>query len=204
MSESVMLTHLARIDTSELDVLVDSGAGAIHCPHAALQGGFGVSRHGLFPEMIERGVNLMLGTDGIAADILGSGRLMASLFRDAREDQDLFPATTVLEMATVNAAAALGWSDRIGSLDVGKSADIVLHDTRRLEWGGPAFDPVEQLAFSAPANGVHSVWIRGDRVLDAGRHTRIDEDDLLRQAADAGRAVVARTGLPNRTSWTVQ
>ena len=202
LDENVMLTHLADIDQSELDLLAQAGAGAIHCPHAALQGGFGVSHIGLFPEMLDRGVNLMLGTDGLAADILGSGRLMASLFRDARRDQDLIPATTVLEMATLNAARAMGWSDRIGSLEVGKKADFVMHDTESPEWG-PVFDAVGQLAFSAPASGVHSVWIDGVRVLDDGRATLIDEAKLLADARQAGKAVIARTKLPNRTPWPI-
>jgi 5-methylthioadenosine/S-adenosylhomocysteine deaminase len=201
MGHRVMITHLANIDRSEFDILVASGAGAIHCPHAALQGGFGVSRIGLFPEMLDAGVNLMLGTDGIAADILGSGRLMASLFRDARADQDLMPATSVLEMATIKPAAGMGMSHLIGSLEVGRKADIVLHDTHLAEWGGPLFDVVEQLAFGATSRGVHSVWIDGVQVLDAGHATLFDEDALLAAAREAGRAVIARTGLPNRTPW---
>jgi cytosine/adenosine deaminase-related metal-dependent hydrolase len=202
MSERVVLTHLANIDQSELDVLVGSGAGAIHCPHAAVQGGMGVSRIGLFPEMLARGVNLMMGTDGIASDILSSARLMAGVFRDARADQELIPATTVLEMATVKAAAGLGLSHVVGSLEVGKAADIVLHDTHLAEWG-PVFDVVEQMAFSAPPSGVHSVWIDGVRVLDAGRATLVDEEKILADGRQAGRAVIARTGLPERSPWPV-
>ena len=202
MGPSVMLTHLANIDAGELDILVASGAGAILCPHAALQGGFGVAKIGLFPEMLERGVDLMVGTDGVATDVLSSARLMASFLRDARADQDLVPATTVLETATVKPARAMGLSHLIGSLEAGKKADIVLHDTHLPEWG-PIFDVVEQLAFSAPPSGVHSVWIDGQRVLDGGRATRIDEDKVMADARAAGRAVIARTGLPGRSPWPV-
>jgi len=152
--------------------------------------------------MLDRGVNLMLGTDGLAADILGSGRLMASLFRDARCDQDLMPATTVLEMATLNAARGMGMADQIGSLEPGKKADFVLHDTDLPEWGA-VFDAVTQLAFSAPPGGVHSVWIDGVQVLDAGRSTLIDEAKVLADARQAGREIIARTHLPNRTPWPV-
>ncbi len=202
MGKNVMLTHLAAIDRSELDVLVDSGASAIHCPHAALQGGFGVSHVGLFPEMLDRGVDVLLGTDGVAADILSSGRLMASLFRDARCDQDIFPPETILELTTLNAARAMGFSNLIGSLEVGKKADFVLHDTDLPEWG-PIFDCVAQLAMSAPPGGVHSVWIDGVRVLDDGRATLLDEEKILADSRQAGRAVIARTKLPNRTTWPV-
>jgi 5-methylthioadenosine/S-adenosylhomocysteine deaminase len=202
MGKSVMLTHLAAIDCSELDVLVQSGASAIHCPHAALQGGFGVSHIGLFPEMLDRGVDVLVGTDGVAADVLSAARLMASIFRDARSDQDIFPAGTILELATLNAARAMGFSSLIGSLEAGKKADIVLHDTDLPEWG-PIFDCVDQLALSAPPSGVHSVWIDGIRVLDAGRSVLIDEEKVLADARQAGRAVIARTKLPNRTTWPV-
>jgi cytosine/adenosine deaminase-related metal-dependent hydrolase len=203
LGERIMLTHLADVDRRELELLVASGAGAIHCPHAALQGGFGVAHIGLFPEMLERGVDVMLGTDGMAADILGSGRLMASLFRDARCDQELIPATTVLEMAILNPARAMGLSHLIGSLEPGKKADFVLHDTWLPDWGGPVFDVVNQLAFSAPSSGVHSVWIDGVRVLEDGRPTLIDQDKLMADARQAGRALIARTGLPNRTPWPI-
>jgi 5-methylthioadenosine/S-adenosylhomocysteine deaminase len=202
MGPSVMLTHLAAIDHSELDVLVQSGASAIHCPHAAFQGGFGMSHIGLYPEMLDRGVPVMLGTDGVAADILSSARLMGSLFRDARGDQDIFPAELLLELTTVRGARAMGMSDQIGSLDVGKKADLVLHDTDLPEWG-PVFDAPAQLAMSAPSAGVHSVWINGVQVLECGCSTLLDEAKILADARQAGRAVVARTGLPNRTAWPV-
>ncbi|MDR3507980.1 MAG: amidohydrolase family protein [Caulobacteraceae bacterium] len=202
MGENVALTHLAQIDHSELDILAQSGAQAIHCPHAALQGGFGLSHIGLFPEMIDQGVNVMLGTDGLAADILSSARLMASLFRDARSDEDLFPASTILELATLNGAKGMGLEAEIGSLEAGKKADFVLHDTDRPEWG-PIFDPVAQLALSASPSGVHSVWIDGVRVLEDGRATLIDEDKLLADCRQAGADLIARTGLPIRTTWPV-
>ena len=202
LGPNVALTHLAQIDRSELEILAASGASAIHCAHAAFQGGFGLSQGGFYPEMIERGVNVMLGTDGIAADILSSARLMASVFRDACVDQDIFPPSTMLEMTTLSGARGLGMERQIGSLEVGKKADIVLHDTDLPEWG-PVFDAPVQLALSAPPSGVHSVWIDGVQVLDDGHATLIDEAKLLADARQAGFALIARTQLPNRTSWPV-
>ena len=203
LGANVSLTHLADIDASEVDALTASGANAILCPHAALTGGFGLSQIGLYPEMMERGVNVMLGTDGVAADILGAARLMASLFRDARRDQNLMDPGAILELATVNGARALGMSQTIGSLEPGKKADFVLHDTERTEWG-PVFDPVSQLALDAPTGTVHAVWIDGIQVIDDGRSTLIDEARLLADARQAGMALIARTGLPTLTQWPIQ
>ncbi|HEX3919924.1 MAG TPA: amidohydrolase family protein [Caulobacteraceae bacterium] len=202
LGDNVALTHLADIDAGELAALQRTGTHAIHCAHAAFQGGFGLSQIGLFPEMIDGGVNVMLGTDGVAADILSSARLMGSVFRDARKDQELFPPGLMLELATVNGARGMGMTDTLGSLEVGKKADFVLHDTDLPEWG-PLFDAASQLALSAPPHGVHSVWIDGEQLLDAGRSTRIDEAKLLADARQAGQALIARTGLPNRTQWPV-
>jgi cytosine/adenosine deaminase-related metal-dependent hydrolase len=202
LGDNVALTHLAVLDRSELALLKQHGVHAIHCAHAAFQGGFGLSQHGLYPEMIAEGVNVLLGTDGVAADILSSARLMASVFRDARVDQDSFPPGLLLELATINGAKGMGLEGQIGSLEVGKKADLVLHDTDLPEWG-PVFDAVSQLALSAAPSGVHSVWIDGVKVLDDGRATLIDEEKLLADARQAGRAVIARTQLPVRTAWPV-
>jgi 5-methylthioadenosine/S-adenosylhomocysteine deaminase len=203
LGPNVSLTHLAHIDRSELDFLARSGANAVHCPVAAYLGAYGLARGGLFPEMLERGVNVMLGTDGAATDILSSARTMAGLFRDARQDADLLGAAQLLEMATLSGARALGLSSQIGSLEAGKKADFVLHDTWLPDWGGALFDVATQLAFCAPPGGVHSVWIDGVRVVEDGRATLIDEDKLLADARQAGAALVGRLGLPVQTTWPV-
>jgi 5-methylthioadenosine/S-adenosylhomocysteine deaminase len=203
LGETLALTHLAHIDRGEFDLLVQSGTNAIHCPQAALQGAFGVSQTGLFPEMHAAGASILLGTDGAATDILSSARLMAGLFRDARRDETLFPPSTMLELTTLNGAKAMGMSGAIGSLEAGKKADFVLHDAWLPDWGGAVFDPVTQLAMAAPPGGVHSVWIDGVRVIEAGRATLIDEDKLLADARQAGAALIGRLGLPVQTIWPV-
>jgi cytosine/adenosine deaminase-related metal-dependent hydrolase len=202
LGSNVALTHLASIDTSELDTLVETGTHAIHCAHAAFLGAMGLTKIGLYPEMIERGVNVMLGTDGFSTDILSSARIMAAGFRDARDDQDSFPPTLLLEMATINGAKGMGMDGVLGSLEAGKKADFVLHDADLPEWG-PMFDPVGQLAIDAPPSGVHSAWVDGVKVLEDGHSTMIDEAKLIADSKQAGLDVIARTGLPNRPYWPV-
>jgi cytosine/adenosine deaminase-related metal-dependent hydrolase len=127
---------------------------------------------------------------------------MASVFRDSRADEHLISPGAMLEMAITNGARGMRMSERLGSLEVGKKADIVLHDTDLPEWG-PVFDAPAQLALTAPSSGVHSVWIDGEQLLEAGRSTRLDEEKVLADARQAGRALIARTGLPSRTDWPV-
>ena len=202
LGENVLITHLAAIDESELDIMVETGTSCIHCPDAAFLGGMGLAKQGLHPEMLERGATVLLGTDGLPTDILSSARRMAAGYRDARADQFLLPATTLLELATVNGAKAMGWESKIGTLAPGYKADFVMHDTRLPEWG-PVFDSVGQLAINAPPAGVHSVWIDGRQVVENGRNLMIDEDKLIADAVQAGAALVERTGLPVRTPWPV-
>jgi cytosine/adenosine deaminase-related metal-dependent hydrolase len=203
LGPNVNLTHAAHLDAREVAVLAASAANVAHCPAAALKGGYGVTAIGLFPEMAASGVNLTLGTDaGVSGDLMRCMSLAAGLFRDARQDNRLFPPTKILEMATVNAARTLQMSDRIGSLEVGKKADLVMHDTDRPEWR-PLLNVIAQLVWSADGRGVHSVWVDGRRVVEAYRVTTLDEHRLYAEGQVAAGALIARTGLPDRQVWPV-
>ena len=114
----------------------------------------------------------------------------------------MFPATRVLEMATVNGAKGAQLSHCIGSLEPGKKADFVLHDRNRPEWR-PLFNVVNQLVYSADGRGVHSVWVDGRRVVDNYRSTLIDEEKLYAQIEKAGAAVLARAGMEVPCTWPV-
>ncbi len=203
LGPNVSLTHMVHLDQAEVDALVATGANVIHCPGAALKGAYGSTHIGRFPEMAQAGVNIMLGTDGAdTADLMRPMMLMAGLYKDARQDLSVFPAETVLEMATVNAARALGMADRIGSLELGKQADLVLHDMDRPEWR-PMLNAVHALVWSADGRGVHSVWVAGRRVVADYRCTTVDEARLFAEAQIAGEAYVGRSGLPRVSAWPV-
>jgi 5-methylthioadenosine/S-adenosylhomocysteine deaminase len=103
-------------------------------------------------------------------------------------------------MATLGGARAILAEREIGSLEVGKKADLVLHDRGRPEWT-PLLNVANQLVWSADGRGVHSVFVDGRKVVDAYRLVTVDEDALYRRAQSAGEAIVARTGLPDRAKW---
>ncbi len=201
LGPSLSLTHMVHADAAEIALLADTGTNVIHCPSAALKGGYGTTRTGRFPEMAEAGINLLLGTDGAdTADLMRPMTLMAGLFKDARCDTAVFPARRALEMATLNAARALRLESQIGSLEVGKKADLVLHDTDRPEWR-PLLNPVDQLVWCAGGGGVHSVWVDGQRVVEDYRCTTIDEAALYAEIQQAAEAYVRRSGLPPVVPW---
>ena len=204
LGPTVSLTHMVHVDEAEMTLLAASGTNVIHCPAAALKGGYGTTQVGRFPEMAASGINLWLGTDGAdTADLRRPMTLMVSLFKDARQDQSIFPAHQALEMATVNAARALRMEGSIGSLDVGKKADFVFHDTDRPEWR-PLLNPVSQLVWSADGAAVHSVWVDGIRVIDDYRCTTIDEAELYAGIQQAAEDYVGRSGLPKIAAWPMR
>lgn len=200
------LTHAVHVDEEEVVLLAASGTNITHCPMTAMKGAYGATAVGKFPEMAAAGVNLQLGTDGNnngnAADLMRAMFVTAGLFKDSRRDTSLFPASQVLEMATINGAKGMGMADRIGSLEVGKKADFVLHDRNRPEWR-PLLNAVNQLVYSADGRGVHSVWVDGRRVIDSYRSTLIDEEKLYAQVEAAGAAVLARAGVTTPSPWPV-
>lgn len=200
------LTHAIHLDDEEVALLAASGTNITHCPMTAMKGAYGATAVGKFPEMAAAGVNLQLGTDGNnngnAADLMRAMFVTAGLFKDSRRDVSLFSAYQVLEMATINGAKGAGMADRIGSLEVGKKADFVLHDRDRPEWR-PLLNVVNQLVYSADGRGVHSVWVDGRRVIDNYRSTLIDEEQLYAQVEAAGAAVLARAGVATPSLWPV-
>jgi Cytosine deaminase and related metal-dependent hydrolases len=200
------LTHGIYFDAREVELLAESGTNITHCPMTAMKGAYGASSAGRFPEMVAQGVNIQLGTDGNnngnAADMMRAMFACAGLFKDALRDAEMFPATRVLEMATINGAKGAGLAHSIGSLEPGKKADFVLHDRNRPEWR-PLLNAVNQLVYSADGRGVHSVWVDGRRVVDNYRSTLIDEERLYAQVEKTGAAVLGRAGMKVPSLWPV-
>lgn len=200
LGDNVCLTHLAHIDEAELRILADTQTNAVFCPLAALKGAFGISALGRYPEMAAAGINLMLGSDGADSDMLRQAQLVSALYKDARFDATVFPAAEVFAMLTVNGAAGLGLCDEIGSLEAGKKADFVCHDTDRPEWQ-PTLDILNQLVWLADGRSVHSVWVDGVRVIDNYRSTMIDERELYARSDTASKRVIERSELPTVQRW---
>lgn len=206
LGPDVAMTHCVQVDDQELAVMAETGVHVAHCPTTALKVSYGVTQVGKFPEMVMAGINLGIGTDGNNAsnysDLMRATYLVAGLFKDARQDPQMFPAEKAYEMATLGGAATMQMSDQIGSLEVGKKADIVTHDTDRPEWR-PLLNVMNQLVWSADGRGVHTVVVDGRKVVEAGRMTTIDEDVLYRAAQAGGEAITARSGLPDKAKYPV-
>jgi cytosine/adenosine deaminase-related metal-dependent hydrolase len=204
LDANVAMTHGVHFDRHEVELAAAAGATVVHCPMTALRGAYGATSVGLFPEMVQQGVNLALGTDGSndsnAHDLHRACFLVAGLFKDARRNPRLFPAEQAYAMATRNGARAVLLADEIGAVEPGRKADFVLHDTNRPEWR-PLFNVANQLVWSADGRSVHSVWVDGIRLIDNYRPTTIDEEELLARVQEAGEAIIERAALPQSARW---
>jgi 5-methylthioadenosine/S-adenosylhomocysteine deaminase len=204
LGHNVLLTHVITIKDDEIGILARHGVKVAHCPGAALRLAKGVTRIGKIPEMLAAGIPVSLGADGVCSSgTFDHARLLflvAGLFKDARMDATLIPAETALEMATLNGAKGLLWDDEIGSLEVGKKADLIQYDIRRPEWV-PSHDMVRNLVYSADGGSIRTVVVDGRIVVRDRRSSLIAEDSLVAEAREAGARVARRTGLDPQSRW---
>jgi 5-methylthioadenosine/S-adenosylhomocysteine deaminase len=204
LGHDVAITHCVHVDAAEIGTMAKARVSVAHCPTTALKVSYGVTQIGKMPEMMQAGINVSIGTDGNNAsnysDLHRATYLVAGLFKDARTDPQMFPAEMAYEMATRGGARTLLMEDEIGSLEPGKKADVVLHDIDRPEWR-PLLNVINQLVWSADGRSVHTVFVDGRMVVEAGRMTTIDEASLWAQAQAAGEAIAVRSGLPDMAKF---
>ena len=200
----VLLSHGLGLDESEVVCLAESGSKVVVCPTAAIKSGFGMAQSGLLPEMLTQGLTVCLGTDaGNNSNLIETMRSMylaAVLYKDSREDVNLIPPETALEMATINGAQALGLSNDIGSTEVGKKADLVLFDTKRPEWR-TMFNPINNLVYNADGRSVHTVIVDGRVVVENYNLVYADEWEIIQKVQELGEHLLSRTGINFPSVW---
>ena len=206
LDDQTALIHMIRTDPTEVPLLARAGTHVVHCPAASLRVGMGVSRVGVFPEMVAAGVDVALGSDsGNYSDFYDVGRQMylaATIHREARGVMPTITAEQVVEMATINGAGAIGAREWLGSLEAGKQADLVIHRWDRPEWR-PGVDPINSLVYSAQSVAVDTVIVGGETILEGGRFTRVDEERELARIDVAIRALNERSGYRIAHRWPV-
>ena len=181
--------HMTQISEDDLALLVESNTSVIHCPESNLK-----LASGFCPveRLWQAGVNVAIGTDGAASnndlDLLGETRTAAMLAKAVAGSATALDAHRALRMATLNGARALGLESEIGSLEVGKAADIVAFDLSGLAQQ-PIYDPVSQLIYATGRDCVKHLWVAGKQLLDDRQLTRIDEQQLTATAIAWGRRI---------------
>ncbi|MEO1061146.1 MAG: amidohydrolase family protein [Actinomycetota bacterium] len=202
----LLLAHGVWLGHEEVELVLEHDVAVAACPWAYLRLGQGILRAGRHHELVERGGRVCLGCDAANAsdhhDIFSAAALLAGIARDGRLEPLAFGADTAFALATIDGARAIGMEDRIGSIEVGKRADLVVIDTSRVEWQ-PRGDLALQLVWGGAGRHVRDVIVDGDVVLRDGRSTRVDESALVAEAADRQRSLVERSGVRPTPTWPI-
>ncbi|HEY3171706.1 MAG TPA: amidohydrolase family protein [Thermoanaerobaculia bacterium] len=194
LGPSLTAAHCVRVDEEEIGLLAAGGVGAVHCPESNMKLGSGVAP---VTAMLAAGVRVGLGTDGAASnndlDMIGEMGSAARLHKVATLDPTTAPARAVLRMATQGGAEALHMGERIGSLEAGKRADLILLDVSGPN-ALPLFDPISHVVYSARSDAVETVIVDGAVLMDRRRLRTFDTEEIRNRVTRFGRRI--RSTLP--------
>lgn len=182
LSSSLMAIHMTHLEEPEIEAFAASGGHVVHCPESNLK-----LASGFCPvhRLQRAGVNLALGTDGAASnndlDMFSEMHTAALLAKGVAGNASALPAAQALTMATINGARALGLEQETGSLEIGKSADLVAVAFDRVQ-SQPLYHPISQLVYACGRNQVRHVWVAGRQLVSEGSLTTLDSERLLDRA----------------------
>jgi 5-methylthioadenosine/S-adenosylhomocysteine deaminase len=183
LSPALQAIHMTHLETQEIERFALSGAHVVHCPESNLK-----LASGFCPvnELLQAGINVALGTDGAASnndlDMFSEMRTAALLAKGVAGDASAVPAARALSMATLHGARALGLGDETGSLEPGKSADLVAVNLNDLH-SQPVYQPISQLVYTCGREQVSHVWVAGRHLINEGQLTTLERAELLQRAA---------------------
>ena len=181
ITPSLQAVHMTQLQDDEIKLLADNGCHVIHCPESNMKLASGICP---VSKLLDAGINVALGTDSSSSnndlDMFGEMRSAAMLAKISTMDATAVSAEQILQMATINGARALGLENITGSLETGKSADIIAVNFDTIETI-PVYDPISHLVYCSSREHVSDVWIAGeqrltDRVLNTIDEARLKQD----------------------------
>ena len=191
LDSKAAIAHCVHVDDADMDRIRDADASVVHCPSSNLKLASGIAP---VPRMLERGVRVAIGADGAPCNNNLDGFLelrLAALIHKPGAGPRAVPAWQALEMATIRGAEALGLDAEIGSIEVGKRADLAILDMSALHTTG-GDDPVSRVVYSARASDVVSVLVDGRFVKKDRRLLVADEDEIRAKAHEGYEALLRR------------
>ncbi len=182
LSPALLAVHMTQLTPAEIERAATTGTSIVHCPESNMKLASGICP---VVALQQAGVNIALGTDSASSnndlDMFSEMRSAALLAKVSTQDATALTAYEVLKMATINAAQALGIDATTGSLEKGKSADIIAVNFDTIE-STPVYDPISHLVYSCSREQVSDVWIAGKQCLNERHLTTLDENKIKQQA----------------------
>jgi 5-methylthioadenosine/S-adenosylhomocysteine deaminase len=194
LGPDLLAAHCVQVDAADLDLLAGSDTKVSHNPCSNLYLGSGFAP---VPAMHRRGITVGLASDGPASSsnhsMLQAMKFAALLHKGVHRDPEIMTAEKALEMATIDGARALGLEHAVGSLEVGKRADVVVLDMTNL-CTTPVHSAVSSLVYSQRGDEVERVYVDGRLVVDDGHLVTVDEAEVRSRSAAAAAGLAARAG----------
>jgi len=182
LGDDVLAAHWSHCTESDIEILAESGVHIAHCPASGSRGGFHRAANML--SIVDAGVNVALGTDNMSEDMFDAMKIGIALNRGKRGDRARPTPGEMLDAATINGAKALGREADLGSLKVGKHADIVMVNLRTPNMT-PVINLLSNLVHYGQAGNVEAVMVAGRFLMQDGELTTMNEQDVLRHAQEA-------------------
>jgi len=180
----VQCVHMTALNDDDIAIIKDTGASVIHCPESNLK-----LASGFCPvhKLQQQGIKVALGTDGSASnndlDMMGEMRTAAQLAKAVAQDAEALPAYEALALATLNGAEALQLDDKIGSLEIGKFADMAAIRFDDIE-SAPLYDPVSHLVYASSRDQVTDVWVGGKGLMHKRELQTLSKIDILNRTKE--------------------
>jgi 5-methylthioadenosine/S-adenosylhomocysteine deaminase len=197
LGKDFVAVHAVHVSGAEQEMLARSHTGVVHCPESNMKLASGTAP---VRELMAKGITLAIGTDGPASnnnlDMLEEMRSASLMAKLVTGDPQALGARAVLRMATIDGAKVLGLEDRIGSLEPGKLADLIVIDLNRPHLT-PLYDPISHLAYTARGTDVRDVMVNGKWVVRDGRLVTVDQANLMAQARGMARNIGRDLGITN-------
>jgi 5-methylthioadenosine/S-adenosylhomocysteine deaminase len=182
LNESLIAVHMTQLREADISLVAERGTHVVHCPQSNLKLASGICP---IAALEAAGVNVCIGTDGAASnnnlDLLEEARFAALLAKGVGADATVVDATQVIDMLTINGAIALGLEAEIGSIEVGKKADLCALDLASPQTQ-PVYDVISQIVYAASNAQCTDVWIDGKRILHSRALTSLNEPEILAAA----------------------
>jgi 5-methylthioadenosine/S-adenosylhomocysteine deaminase len=179
LNQSLIAVHAVHLEDEEIDLLARSKVGIVHSPESNMKLASGVAR---VAEMLRKGLVVGLGTDGCASnnnlDLFKEMDTAAKLGKVTTLDPVNMGATTVLRMATIWGAEVLGLEKEIGTIEVGKKADIITIDLRKPHLT-PLYNPMSTIVYSASGSDVRDVIVNGRVLMKDRAFTGLDAEEVM-------------------------
>ena len=195
LGPNTLAAHSVHLTAGEVGTFAQRGVSVSHNPVSNMFLGDGIAP---VVEMLDAGVNVALGTDGSASnnsqDMFETLKMAPLLQRVRTLDANAIPPAQAIRMATINGARALGLEDRVGSLERGRRADLLLLDLRGAAHTVAVHDVLSQIVYCTRPSNVDTVIVDGHVLLEHGRVLDFDEAAFLARAQTAGEDLVRRLG----------